>query len=298
MKKLSCAVRKSGRGFTLIELLVVIAIIAILASLLLPALANAKGAARSAKCRANERQQILAMLLYVGDHGAYPDGEGAGRNEVGPNIQLGRSSDQNQWHVDLFPYLRERRRVSYTNFADLKDYQGVWRCPSQKLGPTWRGNTDKHFEWPSSYAYNNEGAAGASGKPPRLYLGLGYIGDYPPPPKTIPAREGDVKVPSDMLALSDGVYCLWGPKGFVLGEHQIMAHLSFYAVAMGAPLKPDTEPKRHAGRLNAAYCDGHVESMRAHDLLSNMQDKWLRKWNRDNESHIVYDPATYRRSSP
>lgn len=56
------------KAFTLIELLVVISIIAILASLLVPAVSKAKERVRRTICKSNQRQMSLATIIYAGDH--------------------------------------------------------------------------------------------------------------------------------------------------------------------------------------------------------------------------------------
>lgn len=65
--------RSTRSGFTLIELLVVIAIVAILASLLLPALSAARRQALLVVCIGNQKQQSLALSLYLNDNrGGFP----------------------------------------------------------------------------------------------------------------------------------------------------------------------------------------------------------------------------------
>ncbi len=63
--------RPSTGRFTLIELLVVVAIIAVLASMLLPALSNARDAAKSTSCMSRLNQIHLALTMYTDDNGGY-----------------------------------------------------------------------------------------------------------------------------------------------------------------------------------------------------------------------------------
>jgi prepilin-type N-terminal cleavage/methylation domain-containing protein len=90
---------RSHFAFTLVELLVVIAIIAILASLLLPALARAKSKARFTQCISNLRQWGLTYRQYADDNQDYLPRRGQG---VKPLDQIDRPED---WFNALPPYL-------------------------------------------------------------------------------------------------------------------------------------------------------------------------------------------------
>lgn len=90
-----------GRGFSLIELLVAVAVIALLISIVLPALAAARASARRTMCLSNQRQLGLALQLYVNDQREWTPRE-AGRSEVPIAVAPPYNP---QWPYVLRPYI-------------------------------------------------------------------------------------------------------------------------------------------------------------------------------------------------
>ena len=110
--------RPKNRGFTLIELLVVIAIIAILIALLLPAVQQAREAARRTQCKNNLKQIALAIHNYHDTHSVYPFGKGASY----PGAPVYARWSQ---HAMLLPQLEQGNLYASINFSAPPETPGM-----------------------------------------------------------------------------------------------------------------------------------------------------------------------------
>ena len=103
-----------SRGFTLIELLVVIAIIAVLIALLLPAVQQAREAARRTQCKNNVMQIGLALSNYMMAHEVLPPGT---QNDTGPIQSKEGAGYHMGWMTQILPYLEQQNVYNHIDFT-------------------------------------------------------------------------------------------------------------------------------------------------------------------------------------
>lgn len=116
----------TASGFSVMELLVVISVIAILVSLLLPAMSRAKQRAQSIECQNNLKQLQLAWIMYTGDHdGAMPPNEEGRPFGVWEGVR-------NSWVLGNAQQDDSSENIERGSLFSYVGNPDVYRCPSDQ----------------------------------------------------------------------------------------------------------------------------------------------------------------------
>jgi prepilin-type N-terminal cleavage/methylation domain-containing protein/prepilin-type processing-associated H-X9-DG protein len=280
------------RGFTLIELLVVIAIIAILIALLLPAVQQAREAARRTQCKNNLKQIGLALHNYHDVYNTLPLGYTASGQNVATNPEYFNPwRSKYGWAPRMMPFIEQNNIYQAFNPQDdlhlaLDDPSllaltqtpiPVFRCPSD-TGPALNSNrlmygtTAEVQVATSNYVgANHSGGVFASNVGGRMNGAFNFnqvfgIRDFSD------GTSNTVLVSERSWDLGEGVGCdaavIWGTRGVVLGNVLRIHHVLFNgkgainSLVSGFSTNVNTcrtgVSSRHPGGVHAVLCDGSV----------------------------------------
>lgn len=246
---------RRSSGFTLIELLVVISIIALLISILLPALGEARKSARQIKCANNMKQFGVFFEIYATDFGRYPYANSQGLPDATafdkPYIWFKNL-------LDVMPIGSSADDSKLTN--KMAAQLGVWNCPENLAQTRYMGTGGAIYE----ASYTPHGNTGTDREHDR-FLG---------------ARPTEILKPSIKFAMFEGTYYrseTWKNTG-----NQAYFGSSNSSVVAGVGLERVRYP-HNGDSYNMLHADGHVRNKpfplmgewdRVHDNENSPRGSW------------------------
>jgi len=218
--------RRSVRAaFTLVELMVVIAIIGVLIAMLLPALKVAQESARSVQCLSNLRQMVSAANSYaIANRGYYPIARWV--DSTGPMV------------------------FSEWDFITTRDFSTHPPTTIVRAGLLWEARGSGKVQQCPSF----EGASNTMADPYTGYnYNVSFIGHGMGEAQVRPAKTTEVRYPARCAIFGDGQYAN--------GANKFMRSPWRHEGDQFSARWAGTQGFRHRGRTNAAFCDGHAESL-------------------------------------
>ncbi len=255
---------RSRNAFTLIELLVVIAIIAVLASMLLPALSKAKGQAQASFCLNHTRQLVIATHLYSGDSGDWF-----------PPIQAQITGGESSWRAYLYRYVGQNAHVYDCPNEKVEVYSSARRA-GQKTGagkPELLGQfKDGEIDIPSGIGAVNVHWTSSTATPP-FGRPKGYEDNV--------CRWSKVERASQLILFGDGnsdINGVWPrDRWWIWKEVGDPATAGFNRLAQG-----DKGSVRHNHKANYSFADGSAQLLDGGRIPCNTTECW---WSAKADTH-------------
>ena len=232
---------KQTKHFTLIELLVVIAIIAVLASMLLPALQQARERGRSASCVSNLKSIGQGMAFYTDAYRHYPPHVTTSTQKVSDSKFL---TTWNRLFISL-NFVTPKLMLCPSFSARLAGFTDHFtKTPAENFSPFGSKTNDKDLN--ADYGYNSR-----------------YVGAFDTTNVLSSPVVGRLKNPSRMIAFADTYrYRSSAPR--------MLIDTGYYCITDGG--STGCPAARHANNVNITWLDGHVSAIRVKSMFHPFQE--------------------------